>query len=82
MGRANKWSAEALMARVFLFYTGYYETTDLPLVGGGSVTKTEVVTWLEDCRDNSGYQLMPEFRNLWPMQLQMQLIQENHTSIL
>ena len=66
LGRANKWSAEALMARVFLFYTGYYETTDLPLVGGGTVTKTEVITWLEDCRDNSGYQLMPEFRDMWP----------------
>jgi starch-binding outer membrane protein, SusD/RagB family len=66
IGRANKWSAEALMARVFLFYTGYYETADLPLVGGGTVTKTEVIAWLEDCRDHSGYQLMPEFRNLWP----------------
>jgi hypothetical protein len=66
LGRANKWSAEALMARVFLFYTGYYETPDLPLVGGGSVTKAEVITWLEDCRDNSGYQLMPEFRDMWP----------------
>ncbi len=66
MGRANKWCAEALMARVFLFYTGYYETEALPLVDGGTVTKAEVVTWLEDCRDNSGYELMPEFRNLWP----------------
>ena len=66
MGRANKWSAEALMARVFLFYTGYYETPDLPLAGGGSVTKAEVITWLEDCMSNSGYQLMPEFRDLWP----------------
>jgi starch-binding outer membrane protein, SusD/RagB family len=66
MGRANKWSAEALMARVFLFYTGYYETSTLPLVGGGTVTKDEVVAWLEDCKTNSGYQLMPEFRNLWP----------------
>ena len=66
LGRANRWIAEALMARVFLFYTGYYEATDLPLVGGGTVTKAEVITWLEECRDQSGYQLMPEFRNLWP----------------
>jgi hypothetical protein len=65
-GRANRWTAEALMARVFLFYTGYYGTTDLPLVGGGSVTKAEVITWIEDCRDNSGYKLMPEFKDLWP----------------
>jgi hypothetical protein len=66
LGRANKWVAEALMARVFLFYTGYYGTADLPLVGGGSVTKTEVIAWITDCKDNSGYKLMPEFRNLWP----------------
>ena len=66
LGRANRWSAEALMARVFLFYTGYYEVADLPLVGGGSVTKTEVIAWLDDCIAHSGYQLMPEFRNLWP----------------
>jgi starch-binding outer membrane protein, SusD/RagB family len=66
MGRANKWAAEALVARVFLFYTGYYETTTLPLVGGGSVAKADVITWLEDCRDNSGYHLMGSFQSLWP----------------
>jgi hypothetical protein len=66
LGRANKYVAEALMGRVFLFYTGYYEVAELPLVGGGTVTKADVIAWLEDCRDNSGYRLMPEFRNLWP----------------
>jgi len=66
MGRGSKWAAEALMARVFLFYTGYYEVTDLPLVDGGSVSKSEVIAWLDDCIAHSGYQLMPEFRNLWP----------------
>lgn len=66
MGRGSKWAAEALMARVFLFYTGYYEVADLPLVDGGSVTKSEVIAWLDDCIANSGYDLMPEFRNLWP----------------
>jgi hypothetical protein len=66
MGRGNKWVAEALMARVFLFYTGYYGAADLPLTGGGSVTKAEVIAWVTDCKDNSGYKLMPDFRNLWP----------------
>jgi len=66
MGRANRWVAEALMARVFLFYTGYYEVADLPLAGGGSVTKAEVIAWLEECIAESGYDLMPNFRNLWP----------------
>jgi hypothetical protein len=66
LGRGNKWVAEAMMARVFLFYTGYYGTTDLPLTGTGSVTKAEVIAWLTDCKDNSGYRLMPVFGNLWP----------------
>ncbi len=67
MGHANKWCAEALMARVFLFYTGYYETTTLPLNDGtSSIASTDVVAWLEDCITNSGYQLMPDFSALWP----------------
>ncbi|WP_016778638.1 RagB/SusD family nutrient uptake outer membrane protein [Anaerophaga thermohalophila] len=71
LGRANKWIAEALMARVFLFYTGFYEQPELPLAGeeAGSVSKNQVVTWLEDVIDNSGYELMPDFRNLWPYAL-------------
>ena len=65
-GHATKWAAEALMARVFLFYTGYYEQTSLPLVDGGSVSKEQVISWLEDCINNSGHDLLPDFRSLWP----------------
>lgn len=72
-GHATKWSAEALMARVFLFYTGYYKKDALSLVEGGSVTKTEVINWLNDCIENSGHGLIIDntnpgngFYNLWP----------------
>jgi hypothetical protein len=65
-GRANKWIAEGMMARVWLFYTGYYKKSDLPLAEGGSVSKSQVVTWLEDCIQNSGYGLVSDQRNLWP----------------
>ncbi|PRD47551.1 RagB/SusD family nutrient uptake outer membrane protein [Sphingobacterium haloxyli] len=65
-GHASKWAAQALMARVFLFYTGYYNKTELPLVSGGAVTKAQVVQWLEDCVDDSGHDLVDDFRNLWP----------------
>ena len=65
-GRANKWIAEAMMARVWLFYTGYYNKGDLPLAEGGSISKSQVVTWLEDCIQNSGYGLISDQRNLWP----------------
>jgi hypothetical protein len=61
-GRVTKWAAEALLARVYLFYTGYYEKTDLV----GVVTKEEVLTNLEDIIANSGHQLLPDFATLWP----------------
>jgi len=65
-GHATKWAAEALMARVFLFYTGYYKKADLPLTSGGTVTKAQAIQWLEDCIKNSGHDLVGDFRNLWP----------------
>lgn len=64
-GHATKWAAEALMARVYLFYTGFYGKDALPLVGSGSVSKDQVVAWLEDCIKNSGHTLVGDYRNLW-----------------
>jgi hypothetical protein len=68
LGHATKWAAEALMARVYLFYTGavYGSKTALPLPGGGTVSKADVQGWIADCADNSGHALIPDFRNLWP----------------
>lgn len=65
-GRVSKWAAEGMMARVWLFYTGFYQKSELPLAGGGSVSKSQVVTWLEDCIQNSGFGLVSDQRNLWP----------------
>lgn len=71
-GHANKWVAEAYMARVYLFYTGYMTnieqkaTTDLPLVDGGKLGATEVTAYLNDLMTNSGHALVSDFRNLWP----------------
>lgn len=65
-GHATKWAAEALMARVFLFYTGYYGRSELPVAEGGSITKEQVIAFLEDCIQNSGHDLVSDFRNLWP----------------
>lgn len=65
-GHASKWAAEALMARVFLFYTGFYNKSSLPVAGGGEITKQEVIAYLEDCIKNSGHSLVSDQRNLWP----------------
>ena len=76
---ATKWDAEALLARVYLFYTGFYSDkegkniTALPLmdletneVSGQTLGKEEVVAALEDCIANSGHRLVSDFRLQWP----------------
>src|SRR5690606_5115298 len=65
-GHATKWAAEALVARVFLFYTGYYNQSSLPVAGGGEITKAQVIGWLDDCIAESGHGLVPKFGDLWP----------------
>ena len=65
-GRVSKWTAEGMMARVWLFYTGFYGKSELPLAEGGSISKSQVASWLEDCIQNSGYGLVSDQRNLWP----------------
>jgi hypothetical protein len=61
-GRVTKWAAEALLGRVFLYYMGYYNKTDLV----GSVSKAQALTYLEDVITNGGYGLVDNFANLWP----------------
>lgn len=65
-GHVTRWAAQAMMARVWLFYTGFYQKADLPLVDGGSVSKQNVIDWLGDCINNSGHKLVGDFHELWP----------------
>ena len=77
-GHVNRWVAEGLLARVYLFYTGFYSDkegksiTTLPLMdletntlSSETIDKNYVVAKLEDCIKNSGYSLVPDFRCLW-----------------
>jgi len=83
LGRANKWAAQGLMARVFLFYTGYYQKTELPVAGGGTISKAQVVTWIDDLVDRSGATLLPDQREMWPYTIDSTTygyVKENHLS--
>lgn len=60
-GHATKAAAEALQARVFLFYTGRYGKETLP----NGTTKDQVIKDLENCINNSGHKLVSDQRNLW-----------------
>jgi hypothetical protein len=69
-GRVTRWAAEGYMARIFLFYTGYYNKESMPLNNGSSISKQQVLAWLEDCIANSEHDLVPDFRSLWPYSYQ------------
>ena len=70
-GHANKWVAKAMLARIYLYYTGYMtniekSATDvLPCGEGKSVDKATVAAHLQDVISKSGYELASDFRNLW-----------------
>ena len=73
-GRVTKWAAEALIGRVFLYYTGYYGKPDLV----GVVSKTEALAGLEDVINNGGFGLVDEFARLWPAASLNNYIGENN----
>ena len=78
-GHADKYCAEAFLARAYMFWAGFYQKAgelkngapDITLVEGqegcpgGKLTKTDVVNGLKDIVSNGGYKLRPDFRSLW-----------------
>lgn len=62
VGRATKYAAEALMGRVWLFYTGFYKKDKM-----ANVTKEMVISYLEDCANTSvsHFDLEDDPRALW-----------------
>ena len=61
-GRISAYAAKALLARVYLYYTGYENGNYDPQV----VTKAEVLQGLEDVINSNEFELIEEFKNLWP----------------
>ena len=76
-GHVDKYCAEALLGRVYLFASGFYNLPEITLpayeneaIGiniaeGTKITKAEVGAYITDCVNNSGYQLVPDFHNIW-----------------
>jgi starch-binding outer membrane protein, SusD/RagB family len=55
------------LARVYLFYTGFYGKAELPVANSDkTIAKADVVSYIEDCINNSGHKLISDQRNLWP----------------
>ena len=71
-GQASRWAAEALLARAFLYYTGFFNASSMPMneteefPGMTEITKDYVVSCLNDVITNSGHGLLADYRSLWP----------------
>lgn len=64
-GKITKYAAEAIFARAYLFYSGYYGV-DPVYSDGTSIGSQEALAAVEDIISQGKYQLVPEFKNLWP----------------
>lgn len=58
-GRISKYAAEALLARAYLYYTGYYGTEN------AACTRQEAIDALNDVIQNGGYELEPRYADLF-----------------
>lgn len=73
-GRVSRYAAEAMLARAFLFYTGFYqgkhdiskENASVTLPDGTTLTKQQVIEYLVEVISQSPFKLVDDFRNLWP----------------
>ena len=71
-GQASRWAAEALLARAYLYYTGFFNASSMPMneteefPGVTEVTKDYVVECVNDIINNSGHDLLADYRSLWP----------------
>ena len=78
-GHATKGAAEGMLARAYMFYEGFYKkagelaSASLPDVAfdfeqegaGTSLSKSQVIGFLEDAINNGGYSLVEDYRQLW-----------------
>lgn len=69
-GRITKYAAEAILARAYLYYTGYYGQepgfTNESGVTTGVVTKAEALAAVEDVIASGNYELLDSYKDFWP----------------
>ena len=78
-GHADKYCAEAFIARAYMFWAGFYKKVgelasgSAPAINlveqegcaGGTLSQADVVAGLKDIVANGGYKLCEDFRSLW-----------------
>ena len=58
--RATKFAAEAALARVWMFYTGFYKQGDL-----AGISKAQIVSYLKNIVEKSHFGLVKDPREIW-----------------
>ena len=78
-GHANKYAAEAMLARAYMFWAGFYKgvadlssgdatinlVEDQEGCTKASISKADVVNYLKDIVSSGRYRLLKDFRSLW-----------------
>ena len=78
-GHANKFAAEAFLARAYMFWAGFYKGVgelangNAPAINlveqegcsGGTLSQADVINALKDIVANGGYKLCKDYRSLW-----------------
>lgn len=69
-GRITKYAAESILARAYLYYTGYYQKepgfTTADGVVLGNVTKAEALAAVEDVIQSDRFELLGSYKDFWP----------------
>ena len=64
-GHITRYAAMGMLARVYLFYDGYYNHNEGKPIPGG-LTKEKALSYCEEIIKSGEYGLIPQFKNLWP----------------
>lgn len=59
-GHATSWAAKAMIGRIYLYYSGYYNDPDL-----NGFTAEDARDYIDDVINNSGHDLVDQFASLW-----------------
>ncbi len=63
--RITKWAAKGELARGFLFYTGYYQKSTMPVTDGADLTKEDVLGHLTDIIGSERFALQTNYHDMF-----------------
>ncbi|OHX66197.1 RagB/SusD family nutrient uptake outer membrane protein [Flammeovirga pacifica] len=64
-GRLTKYAAMSELVKVYLFYTGFYGQTELPVEGGTAITKADATQMAKDVINSGRFTLATNYADLF-----------------